>query len=93
MHKGLWIARKNYLLTLIKKLSEAHGGDSKEFLDKHFKETLEDAPEERIELAIRCYEELIANAAVMSVPTATTPVNQGIVYRTPFISLDEVSRG
>jgi hypothetical protein len=93
MNKGLWIARKNYLLTLIKKLSKSHGGDSKEFLDKHFQEELENAPEERIELTIRCYEELIANAKLMSVPAAETPVNQVIVYRAPFIDPREVSHG
>lgn len=96
MNKGLWIARKNYLLVLIKKVSDDHGGDDKDFLDKHCKEVIEVSPEEKIELAIRCYEE-IANQTNHYVqakkPETQTQVNQGIVYRKPFVSHAEVTRG
>jgi hypothetical protein len=59
MNKGLWIARKNYLFTLIKKVSDFNGGDEIEFLKKHFQETIEIYSEEKIEIAITCYEQVI----------------------------------
>ena len=59
MNRGLWIARKNYLLTLIKRLSDGHGGDDIEFLRQHCKEVLQTHPEEKIEEAIRCYEQMV----------------------------------
>ena len=60
MNKGLWIARKNYLFTLIKKVSDGHGGDEPEFLKQHFQEVLEMNPDEKIEEAIACYQEMVA---------------------------------
>jgi len=59
MNKGLWIARKNYLCTLIKKVSDAHGGDDIEFLRQHCKEVLEMSPGEKIEEAIACYTKML----------------------------------
>jgi hypothetical protein len=59
MHHGLWIARKNYLVTLIKKLSNGHGGDEKEFLDQHCKQVIVLHQGEVIEEAIVCYEEMV----------------------------------
>jgi hypothetical protein len=59
MHKALWIARKNYLCTLIKKVSEGNGGDDIEFLRKHCKEAIKAHPDELIEEAIVCYQEMI----------------------------------
>jgi hypothetical protein len=59
MNKGLWIARKNYLGTLIKKVSEGHGGDDIEFFRQHCNEVLTAHPNEKIEQAIRCYEERV----------------------------------
>ena len=94
MNKGLWIARKNYLLTLIKKLSDYHGGDDKEFLESHCKETIEAHLGETIELAIRCYEDILKELQYPYEPRKPkTHVNQGIVYRAPFISHIEVSSG
>lgn len=60
MNRGLWIARKNYLFTLIKKVSDLNGGDDIEFLKKHFQETIEIYSEEKIENVINCYEQIIA---------------------------------
>lgn len=59
MNRGLWIARKNYLCSLIKKVSDGHGGDDIEFLRLHCREVLESHPEEKIEEAIICYEEMV----------------------------------
>ncbi len=59
MNKGLWIARKNYLCTLIKDVSNGHGGDDIEFLRQHCREVIEAHPGEKIEEAIRCYEEML----------------------------------
>lgn len=59
MNRGLWITRKNYLCILIKKVSDGHGGDEPEFLKKHFQEVLEMNPDEQIEEAIACYQEMV----------------------------------
>lgn len=59
MNKALWIARKNCLCALIKKVSDGHGGDDIEFLRQHCKEVLQTHPEEKIEEAIRCYEQMV----------------------------------
>lgn len=61
MNKGLWIARKNYLCCLIKKVSDGHGGDDIEFLRQHCKEVIDAHPDEKIEEAISCYQEMVNN--------------------------------
>jgi hypothetical protein len=58
MNRGLWIARKNYLCVLIKKISDGYGGDEIEFLGQHCKEVIETHPDELIENAIFCYQEM-----------------------------------
>lgn len=59
MNRALWIARKNYLCCLIRKVSEGHGGDEIEFLRQHCREVLEAYPNEKIEQGIKCYEEMV----------------------------------
>lgn len=59
MNRGLWIARKNYLCGLIKKVSDGHGGDEIEFLSQVCKEVIELHPGENIEEAIACYESMV----------------------------------
>lgn len=59
MNRGLWIARKNYLYTLIKKVSDGHGGDEVKLLQQHFNEVLDAHPGEKIEEAIVCYQEMV----------------------------------
>lgn len=59
MNRGLWIARKNYLCGLIKKVSDGHGGDDNNFLRQHCKEVIEEHPEEKIEEAIACYQLMV----------------------------------
>lgn len=94
MHKGLWIARKIYLFSLIKKVSDSYGGDDKDFLDRHSLQVLDTHPEEQIELAIRCYEGVSTGCLHHFRPAKSqTPVDQGIVYRAPFIRPPEVHRG
>lgn len=61
MNRGLWIARKNYLCTLIKEVSNVHGGDDIEFLNKHCKEIIDSHPDEKIEETIACYQEMVNN--------------------------------
>lgn len=58
MHKALWIARKNYLRALIQKVSDGFGGDDPEFVNQHIQEVLAAHPDEKIEEAIACYEEM-----------------------------------
>lgn len=59
MNQGLWIARKNYLCMLIRKVSDAQGFDEEETLKQHCSEVLSAYPGDRIEEAIECYEELV----------------------------------
>jgi len=59
MNRGLWIARKNYLCALIKKVSDGHGGDDIELLRQHCKEVIDAHPDEKIEEAIACYQEQV----------------------------------
>lgn len=59
MNRGLWIARKNYLCCLIKKVSDGLGGDDINFLRQHCKDVIEAHPEEKIEEAINCYLEMV----------------------------------
>jgi len=58
MNRGLWIARKNYLCNLIKKVSDGCGGDDVESLRQHCREVLDTHLDEKIEEAIFCYEEV-----------------------------------
>ena len=91
MNKGLWIARKNYLITLMKKVSKGHGGDTSECFDDICKEVLDKYTDESIEIAIRCYETMVDRVNVVPTAKPQNPVNQGIVYRAPFIDPREVS--
>lgn len=59
MNHGLWIARKNYLCTLIKRVSNEYGGDEVEFLKQVCTETIELHQGEKIEETIACYEYLV----------------------------------
>ena len=59
MNKGLWIARKNYLFCLMRKVFEANGGDNVEVFKQNFEETLAAHDGEKIEAAIACYKKII----------------------------------
>lgn len=59
MNRGLWIARTNYLRILIKKVSDAYGGDEDGFFKQHCKEVIESHPDELIEVAIAYYLEIV----------------------------------
>lgn len=59
MNRGLWIARKNYLFCLIKKVSDHHGGDTREDLTLHCNQILDLHPDELIENAIECYRQCV----------------------------------
>mgnify|MGYP001592754202 CR=1 FL=1 len=59
MNRGLWIARKNYLLCLIKKVSDGYGGDDPAWLKQHSSEVLEMCEGEKIEMAVDCYSQLV----------------------------------
>ncbi len=59
MNKGLYLARKRYLESIISKVSCLNGGDDEESLRMHLVEVLDTYPEEQIEKAITCYEEIL----------------------------------
>jgi len=65
MNRGLWLARKNYLFTLIKKVSDGWGGDSSDDLTKHCQQVLDMYPGDAIEEAILCYQEMVAQLNVL----------------------------
>lgn len=56
MDRAMWIARKNYLCVLVRRVSGAFGGDDIEFLRGHCRELIEHYPDSSIEEAITCYE-------------------------------------
>lgn len=61
MHRALWIARKNYLCTIMKQVSDLQGGDDIEFLRQVCRETIEDNQDDKIEGVIAVYEEILSN--------------------------------
>ncbi len=64
MNRGLWIARKNYLCNLIRKVSDGHGGDDIEFLRQHCSEVIAVHTDDKIEDAIACYEEMVVQLRI-----------------------------
>lgn len=59
MNKGLWIARKNHLICIIKRISDNYGGDDQEWLKGHYLELLERYQGEDIETPIAVYQKII----------------------------------
>lgn len=59
MNKGLWIARKNYLYSLMKKVSILRGGDTEDNIKLHFDYLLCEYDDEKIEIAINCYKAVL----------------------------------
>ena len=57
-----WKEKANYLLKLIKKLSDQHGGDEEIFLKEYGNEVIKKYAAE-LEVAIECFEELIGKEA------------------------------
>jgi hypothetical protein len=55
MNKGLWIARKNYLFTLLRQVSNFYGGDDPDWLKEHWRQLIESHPGEMIEEPIQRY--------------------------------------
>jgi hypothetical protein len=59
MDRGLWIAKKNRLCGLIKKLSDILGGDEVEWLREYCREVVAEYPDDRIDEAIFCFMDLL----------------------------------
>jgi hypothetical protein len=59
MNRGLYIARKNYLITLIRKYARLCNENDFSFLEAHINDTIEVNPGESIERVIDCYNILI----------------------------------
>lgn len=58
MNDALWIANKNVLCGLIKKVSDAYGGDDVEWLREYARDVVE-AHKENLQSAIICFTELV----------------------------------
>lgn len=58
MNYGLWVAKKNLLCSLIKKVSDHYGGDDIEELKEYCKDILGRYPDGRIDEAIMCFNDL-----------------------------------
>lgn len=58
MDKALWIARKNYLHSLIVEISRRNGGDTTDEIQQHYLQLIAEHPDEAIEDAIMLYETL-----------------------------------
>jgi hypothetical protein len=59
MNKGLWVARKNYLICTVRQLCELKGREDSDYVAKVISELLSIYADDRIEEAITCYEELL----------------------------------
>lgn len=59
MNKGLYISRKNYLYSLIKKTANYCGERDMDLVKQHFVEVLESYPDDKIEESIACYTYMI----------------------------------
>lgn len=69
MNHGLWIAKKNQLCSLIKKVSDVYGGDDIDWLRDYCKEVLAAYPGEKIDKTILCFIDL--NEQLKYVPRKT----------------------
>ena len=61
MNRGLWIARKNYLCVLIRKLADSCGEDDADFLKEHITNVIDLYSDEKIEEAINHYQVFLDN--------------------------------
>lgn len=55
MNHAKWIAKRNQLCSLIKKVSDAYGGDDVEWLREYCKEIIANYPGDEIDKAIVCF--------------------------------------
>lgn len=55
MNRGIWIAKKNHICSLIKKISDHYGGDDIEWLRGYAKEVIELSTGEDIERVLNCF--------------------------------------
>ncbi len=71
-------------------MSESYGGDDIKFLNKHFREILTTHEDEKIELAIRCYEEMTGKLRHLpKVSEPPLPEDKDIKFIKPFITYME----
>lgn len=71
-------------------MSESYGGDDIKFLNKHFGELLSIHEDEKIELAIRCYEEMAGKLRHLpKISEPPLPEDKGIKFIKPFITYME----
>ena len=64
MNQALWTLRKNYLYRLMLKLSNRNGGDKPQFLKECHKQVCELYPDDKIEEAIKYFEELASDMGI-----------------------------
>ena len=64
MHRALWIAKKNQICGLIKKISDHHGGDDVEWLREYARKVIE-ANKDDLQKALDCFWDLEAQLKFM----------------------------
>lgn len=87
MSAGLWIAKKNVLCGLIKKVSDANGGDDVEWLRDYVRDVVEDS-KDCLDSAIACFSDVLVGSHLKfiesqkkAIPTNVCP---GCGYVAPF---------
>lgn len=73
VNRAVWIAKKNELAVLIKRISDHYGGDEVEWLREYFKEVL-DAHADDINVALECFRDL--ERQLQYVPRVTNAVRK-----------------
>lgn len=91
MSIALWIAKRQQLMYLVKKVSDAYGGDDVEWLREYAKDVAE-ANKDDLQKAIDLFEELLKQAPKELLKTQNKPVKtyqcEECGYRPPFCRFD-----
>lgn len=58
MNRAIWIAKKNMLCILIKKISDAYGGDDIAWLKEYCREIIVNFPDDKVDKALECFQSM-----------------------------------
>lgn len=87
MSIALWIAKKQQLFHLVKRVSDAYGGDEVEWLREYAKELVETNKED-LQQAINCFEVLLMSAPLKLLKSPERPIKtyfcEHCGYKPPF---------
>jgi hypothetical protein len=58
MNRAIWIIKKNQLCLLVKKISDAYGGDDIEWLKEYCRELINNSPDDKIDDTLKCFQSM-----------------------------------